>query len=73
MAAKQPPKNVKVLAILRLLMIYRMFTIDNWITLILVCAIAGVLCLIVNFFIVLSKNERKRIIQMINKKMLKGN
>ena len=62
-----------VINLLVAFIIYKMFIIDNWITLILDCTIAGLLCLIVNFFIVLSKNERKRIIQMINKKILKGN
>lgn len=48
--------------------IYKMFTVNAWIVLILACAIAGILCLSVNVLIVLSKEERKMMIQMINRK-----
>ena len=51
--------------------VYKIFIVDGWISLIVSCATAGVLCLCINILIVLSKDDRKMMIQMINKKVLK--
>lgn len=51
--------------------IYKLFTIDGWLTLVLVCAFAGILCVSINMLIVLSKEERKMLIQIANRNILK--
>lgn len=51
--------------------IYKLFTINGWLTLVLVCTITGILCVYINMLIVLSKEERKLLIQIINRNILK--
>lgn len=48
--------------------IYKIFTVDGWILFIVACMIAGVLGVCANAMIVLSKDERNIMIQMIQKR-----
>ena len=42
--------------------------IDGWVKLFVVGIVAGILALVVNFLIVLRKNERRMVIDMVRKK-----
>lgn len=49
--------------------VHKMFTVNSWIVLIFVCAIAGILCLCVNVLIVLTRDERKIVKKLVDEKV----
>lgn len=44
---------------------------DTWITFILSCACMGLICVFVNIFVVLSKNDRRMLVSLIRRKLKK--